>query len=44
MRLAGQNAAESVPESLAEERVDDRIGGGRHVAPPDYGRHDVRFA
>ena len=43
-RLARQDAGESCPESLAEECVDDRVGRGRHIAPPDNGRRDVRVA
>jgi len=33
-RLARQDAIESGPESLAEQRVDDRVGRRRHIAPP----------
>jgi len=43
-RLARQDAAERRPESLAEQRVDDRVGRRRDVAPPDDRRGDVRVA
>jgi len=33
-RLARQNATESGPESLTEQRIDDRVGRRRHIAPP----------
>jgi len=44
VRLTRENAAECSPEGLAEECVDDRVGSGRHVAPPDHGRRDVGLA
>jgi len=43
-RLAGQDATESGAKRLAEERVDDRIGRRRHVAPPDHRRRHVGVA
>jgi len=44
VRLARQDSAEGDPKRLAEERVDDRVGRRRDVAPPDDRRRDVSVA